>query len=165
MRVVTRSSRHTDRPLRRRAPNGTERTASSWESLTERLIREAQEAGQFDDLPGRGMPLPPREDGHAGDMALAHHVLRNAGLAPPWIEVDKQVRQSRARVEDLLDRAAKAGPAASPRLRRKMEALAQAHDESVGRLEALAPTARQHRRRLDRGMLLERLAVALGDVW
>ena len=28
------------------------------ESLPERLIREAMEAGEFDDLPGRGNPLP-----------------------------------------------------------------------------------------------------------
>ena len=83
MRAVTRPSRPTDRPLLRRDPDGTERTASSWESLTEHLIREAQEAGQFDDLPGRGVPLPAVEDGLAGDMALAHHVLHNAGCFQP----------------------------------------------------------------------------------
>ncbi len=31
---------------------------ASYESLPERLIREAIEAGQFDDLPGVGKPLP-----------------------------------------------------------------------------------------------------------
>lgn len=29
-----------------------------YESLPERLIREAIEAGEFDDLPGAGQPLP-----------------------------------------------------------------------------------------------------------
>jgi hypothetical protein len=29
-----------------------------FESLPERLIREAMEAGEFDDLPGQGRPLP-----------------------------------------------------------------------------------------------------------
>jgi len=29
-----------------------------YESLSERLIREAIEAGEFDDLPGAGKPLP-----------------------------------------------------------------------------------------------------------
>lgn len=29
-----------------------------FESLSERLIREAMEAGEFDDLPGQGMPIP-----------------------------------------------------------------------------------------------------------
>jgi hypothetical protein len=31
---------------------------SPYETLPERLIREAMEAGEFDDLPGAGQPLP-----------------------------------------------------------------------------------------------------------
>ena len=31
---------------------------SSWEPIVERLIREAAEAGDFDQLPGQGHPLP-----------------------------------------------------------------------------------------------------------
>ncbi len=31
---------------------------ASYETLPERLIREAIEAGEFDDLPGVGKPLP-----------------------------------------------------------------------------------------------------------
>lgn len=162
MCVVTRPSRPPHGAAFRRDPDGDEQTASSWESLTERLIREAQEAGQFADLPCQGMPLPPN-DGHAGEMALAHHVLHNAGLAPPWIEADKQVRRSRAQIEALLEQATRVGPAASPRLRREMEAHLRDHDDAVERLEYLAPTARQQRRRLDRAVLQKRLASALGE--
>jgi hypothetical protein len=32
--------------------------ADAYETLPERLIREAMEDGQFDDLPGAGKPLP-----------------------------------------------------------------------------------------------------------
>jgi hypothetical protein len=32
--------------------------ADRYESLPERLIREAIEAGEFDDLPGEGEPIP-----------------------------------------------------------------------------------------------------------
>jgi hypothetical protein len=32
--------------------------ADVYETLPERLIREAMEAGEFDDLPGAGKPLP-----------------------------------------------------------------------------------------------------------
>jgi len=32
--------------------------SNRYESLPERLIREAIEAGEFDDLPGAGKPLP-----------------------------------------------------------------------------------------------------------
>ena len=35
-------------------PHGADR----FESLPERLIREAIEAGEFDDLPGEGEPIP-----------------------------------------------------------------------------------------------------------
>jgi len=35
-----------------------ESDANRFESLSERLIREAMEAGEFDDLPGEGNPLP-----------------------------------------------------------------------------------------------------------
>jgi Domain of unknown function (DUF1992) len=33
-------------------------SSEGYESLPERLIREAIEAGEFDDLPGSGLPLP-----------------------------------------------------------------------------------------------------------
>jgi hypothetical protein len=33
-----------------------------WESFVERRIREAQEAGAFDNLPGRGQPIPGIDD-------------------------------------------------------------------------------------------------------
>jgi hypothetical protein len=44
-----------------------------------------------------------------------------------------------------------------------MDALLRTHEDAVEHLESLAPTARQHRRRLDRETLLERLSMALGD--
>ena len=163
MRAVTRSDRPADRPLLRRDADGRERTASSWDSLTERLIREAQEAGRFDDLAHQGEPLPLGDDVHAGDMALAHHVLRNAGTLPPWIETDKQIRGQEARIETLLDRARRSGSLAPAGLGRDLEALVTAHDGAVARLETMAPTARQHRRRLDRHALRARLADALSD--
>jgi hypothetical protein len=146
-----------ERPLIRRDADGRARTAPDWETLTERLIREAQEAGAFDDLPHRGRPIPLADDALAGEMALAHHILRNAGAAPPWIETDKEVRRLRASIEATLERAAKATAAAQPRLQRELDALADAHDAAVLRLEGSAPTPRQQRRRLDRDVLHARL--------
>jgi len=96
-------------------------------------------------------------------MALAHHVLHNAGIAPPWIETDKQIRRLRASIEILFERARRAGPLAHLRLRRELEALASAHDDAVRHLESLAPTTRQHRRRLDRAGLRDRLAAVLAE--
>jgi hypothetical protein len=96
-------------------------------------------------------------------MALAYHVLHNAGAVPPWIDADKQVRRLRASIEIFFDRARRAGPLAHPRLSGELEALASAHDDAVKRLEALAPTTRQQRRRLDRAGLRDRLAGALAE--
>ena len=159
---MTRARSTDQRPLIRRDAEGHEQTAPSWEALTERLIREAQEAGEFDELPGHGRPLQLEDDHLAGDMALAHHVLRNAGAAPQWIETDKNVRRQLEAIESLLARACSAPPSSQPRLERELEALADAHDDSVARLETLAPSAQQHRARLQRPRLRARLAEALG---
>jgi hypothetical protein len=71
--------------------------APSRESLIDRQIREAQEAGAFDDLPHQGQKLPLVDDSAAGEWALAYRMLRNANFAPPWIEADKVGRCSPAR--------------------------------------------------------------------
>ncbi len=148
-------------PLIHRDAESRERTAPDWETLTERLIREAQEDGAFDDLPDHGRPLSLDEDRYAGDMAMANHVLRNAGAAPPWIETDKEVRHHLDAIESLLERASRSPAAARPRLERELTSLADAHDDAVTRLEGLAPSSRQHRARLDRALLGARLAEAL----
>jgi hypothetical protein len=155
-------ARHPPRPLVRRDADGVQRTAPDWETLTERLIREAQERGEFDDLPAQGQPLSLEDDAAAGEMALAHHLLRNAGAAPPWIETDKEVRVARDRIEALLDRARRSPAAAADRLARELETLAEAHDQAALRLEGLAPTPRQQRPRLDREALRRRLREAVG---
>lgn len=64
---VTQPPRHPSRPIVRRDADGNPSLASSWESLTERLIREAQVAGQFEGLPGHGRPLHVSSD--AGSTA------------------------------------------------------------------------------------------------
>lgn len=151
------------RPLIRRDADGGERSAPDWETLTERLIREAQEAGRFDDLPGHGRRLQLEDETYEGEMALAHHVLRNAGVAPPWIETDKEIRALQGRVDALLARAARSRAGDAQRLERELDRLADTHDEAVVRLEGLAPTIRQQRPRLDRERLRRRLRAALGD--
>jgi hypothetical protein len=158
---VSQHQRHHEHPVIRRDGEGNERTASSWETLTERLIREAQEAGAFDDLPARGRPLQLDDETYAGDMAVANRVLRNAGAAPPWIETDKEVRRRLQAIDLLVARASRSPVAAERRLLRELDELADAHDDAVARLEGLAPTVRQQRTRLDRDQLRRRLLDAL----
>jgi hypothetical protein len=97
------------------------------------------------------------DDALAGEMAMAHHVLRNAGAAPPWIEADKQARRELERIESLLARAGRSHPSAEGRLRRELDALVDAHDAAARSLNTLAPTTRQHRQPLDRAGLHQRL--------
>ncbi len=124
-----------------------------WESLAERLIREAQERGEFDDLPGHGRPLPGDTNPYAGDMALPYSILRNANVAPPWIEADKEVRRLLAERDALLGRARRSALLRNA-LRRRLAELVDEHNRAVERVNIEAPTARQQRRMLVAGVEL-----------
>jgi DnaJ family protein C protein 28 len=63
-----------------------------WESWIDQQIQEAQERGVFDQLPGRGRPLDLTPNPYAQDRYLAYKILRDAGYAPEWIELDKVIR-------------------------------------------------------------------------
>ena len=119
----------------------------SHESVLDRVIREAMERGKFDDLPHRGRPLPPRDE-RAGEWTTAFEMLREAGMAPPWIEADKEARRLLAERDDLLRRARTAGPLMRGRYRAEMTALVRRYNDAVAALAADAPTHRQHRPRL-----------------
>jgi hypothetical protein len=114
----------------------------------DRQIREAMDEGKFDDLPFTGRPLPNLDDSAAGEWAMAYRMLRNAGVAPPWIEADKETRALLERRDALLRRAAGASPATMRRLRADLERVVVEINAAIGRLNAEAPTDRQHRRPL-----------------
>lgn len=135
-------------PLRKDGA-GRPMVGTSWESIAERLIREAQERGEFADLPHRGEPLPVEDDAAAGDRALALRMLRNAGAAPPWIEAEKEARALLAERDRLFDRARFASPPELRHLERRMTELVATANSAIARLNAEAPTTAQHRRPLD----------------
>ena len=144
----------------RRDPDGKIHTAHSWESLVERQIREAMEAGAFDELPHQGEPLPLENDAAAGEWAMAHRMLRNAGAAPPWIESDKEARRLLGEIEQLFERASRSSRASGGsrhRLEAELRRLAAEANAAILRLNSEAPTLRQHRRPLDLAELLARL--------
>lgn len=145
------------KPPNRIDENGERQVAPTWESLVDRQIREAIEAGKFDDLPFQGRPIPLGDDTFAGEWASAYRMLRNAGAAPPWIEADKEVRELLGRRDAILARAPAATPFAHRRDRAALEKLVVEINAAVARLNAEAPTDRQHRRPLDLAAELERL--------
>lgn len=62
------------------------------ESMAEKMLREAIEAGEFDNLPGKGGPIDLSENPFEDpDLRVVHKLLRNAGFAPAWIEERKDI--------------------------------------------------------------------------
>jgi DnaJ family protein C protein 28 len=141
----------------RRDAEGHRQTAHSWESLVERQIREAMEAGAFDEVPYRGERIPLEDDAAAGDWAMAHRMLRNAGMAPPWIESDKESRRLLAEIEATIERGSRTSPLSRARERTTLTRLVEEANRAIDRVNAEAPTLRQHRRRLDPAEQLDRL--------
>ena len=144
----------------RKDAEGRPETAHSWESLVERQIREAMSEGAFDDLPFQGQRLPIEDDSAAGEWAMAHRMLRNAGAAPPWIESDKEARRQMAELEALIERAPRMSLLSHRRARSDLARIVAAANAAIERLNAEAPTDRQHRRRLDPAAQLARLEAA-----
>jgi hypothetical protein len=127
------------------------------ETLIDRQIREAQEAGKFDDLPFRGDRLPLVDDSAAGERALAYRMLKNANFAPPWIETDKEVRGLLAERDRILDRARRSSELGRHRDVAELTAIVATANQAIFRLNHEAPTDRQHRRPLDLEHELDRL--------
>ena len=118
------------------------------ETYVERRIRAAMDEGAFDDLPHKGRRLPLDDDSLAGDWAMAHHLLRNAGVAPPWIEADKIARGHLLELDRVLKRAPTFAGAARIRARAAVKRIVEAANRAITRLNVEAPTERQHRRLL-----------------
>lgn len=126
------------------------------ETLIERQIREAMDEGLFDHLPHQGSRLPIEDDWAAGDRAMAHRMLRNAGAAPPWIESDKAVRAQLDERDRLIERAPRMSERGQVRAREELARIVEAANRVIERVNAEAPTDRQHRRRLDLAVELDR---------
>jgi hypothetical protein len=137
---------------RNRRPGSRADGADPWlpsrESLIDRQIREAQEAGAFDDLPYRGERIPLEDDSAAGDWALAHRILRNAHMVPPWIATDREVRELLARRDAIVARAPRSSAIGRERDRRELTRVVGAANRAIAILNSEAPTDRQHRRPL-----------------
>ena len=144
----------------RKDAEGRRQVGPSWESLVERQIREAMSQGAFDDLPYQGQRLPLLDDSAAGEWAMAHRLLREAGVAPPWIESDKEARRLMAELEALIERAPRMSPLSQQRARRDLHRIVAAANAAIVRLNSEAPTDRQHRRQLDPGREAARLEAA-----
>jgi len=72
-----------------------------FQKIIEKRIKEAQEKGEFDDLPGSGESLSIEDDSHVPeDLRLAYKILKNADCLPPELELKREIRQ----MEDMLEK-------------------------------------------------------------
>ena len=75
-----------------------------FQKIIEKRIKEAQEKGEFDDLPGHGEPLKIEDDSHIPeDLRLAYKILKNADCLPPELELKKEIRQMEDMLGDIPD--------------------------------------------------------------
>lgn len=67
--------------------------------IAEERIREAQRAGAFDNLSGKGRPLELEDLSWVPeDLRIGYHILKNAHVLPPEAELLKDIHT----LEDLL---------------------------------------------------------------
>ena len=69
-----------------------------WRIAEERIL-DAQRAGAFDDLPGKGKPLNLEDMSWVPEeLRIGYHILKNAHVLPPEAELLKDIHT----LEDLL---------------------------------------------------------------
>lgn len=77
------------------------------ERIAEEKIREAMRNGVFDDLPGKGRPLKLEDDPFTPeDERAAHTVLKQYGVALPWMERRREIEAELAEAVRRLQTAA-----------------------------------------------------------
>ena len=120
--------------------------------LAEERIREAQDRGEFDNLPGQGRPLQLEDDRHVPqELRMAYKLLRNGGYLPPEIEERKEIDSLLDLLENCRDERDRV------RQMRRLEALVfhlgrqgrslelEAHDEYYARVLARLGRLRERR--------------------
>ena len=71
-----------------------------YQKIVERKIKEAEERGEFDNLPGKGKPMEKDDyDKVPSDLRIAYKILKNSNCLPPELELRKEIRN----LEDMLE--------------------------------------------------------------
>lgn len=73
---------------------------SMFDKIVEEKIREAQQKGELDNLPGQGKPLNLDDlSGIPEDLRAGYSILKNAGVIPEEMELKKEILS----LQDLID--------------------------------------------------------------
>jgi hypothetical protein len=76
----------------------------NWDDAVSRAIQEAMERGEFDNLPGRGQRQHFDASEMADPSAMANRVLKNAGVGPPWADLQREIEEGVRRAEEDIER-------------------------------------------------------------
>ena len=108
-------------PLPNRKPSG-----MSWETFAERRIREAMQAGEFDNLAGAGKPIPGIDDPPDPDWWIKQK-LKNEELSivPPILEARRELERVLAALPAIKSEA---------EVRRRLEKVNQQIREAIASL-------------------------------
>ena len=75
-----------------------------FDKLVESIIKEAQERGEFDNLPGKGKPVDLTTYFETpDDVRLAYSVLKNANIASREVDLLKEIGELRQILVAVLD--------------------------------------------------------------
>ncbi|HXZ10644.1 MAG TPA: DUF1992 domain-containing protein [Paraburkholderia sp.] len=97
------------------------------DALVEQRIAAAAARGEFDDLPGAGLPLDLDDDALVPEeVRVANRILKNAGFVPPAVEQLRALRDLQDELNAVGDRATRC------RLQAKMLALDMALESLRG---------------------------------
>ena len=88
-------------PVDQDAPAVTKYSGKRYRDYIEEQIREAEERGEFANLPGAGKPLHLSGNPYAGDKAMGYNLLKSNGFAPQEIELAKEIRTEFERAQDV----------------------------------------------------------------
>lgn len=76
----------------------------NFDKLVEAAIKEAQERGEFDNLPGKGKPIDLSAYFEAPeDMRMAYSILKNAGMNSREVDLLKEIAELKQVQSAVLD--------------------------------------------------------------
>ncbi|MBI5876826.1 MAG: DUF1992 domain-containing protein [Chloroflexi bacterium] len=84
--------------------NTRKKPGDTWENHVEMQIREAMERGDFDNLKGKGKPLDLTSRAADPALEMANKIVRDAGFAPAWLELEHEIDIEQKKAEDALMR-------------------------------------------------------------
>lgn len=94
------AQRDPGKPNTQGAQRAHKRGPGDWQGLVEQRILDGMERGMFDNLPGMGKPLNLDDDQFVPqEFKMAFRMLRSTGMAPLWVELNKEIRADLERLE------------------------------------------------------------------